>query len=61
MRTHLIDREIEFFKVRFDCLLSKDHHYDTRQVSEILEASISSSTKLAITVLPFMIVVRFKI
>ena len=61
MRTYLIDREIEFVKVRFDCLLSKDHHCDTRQVSEILEASVSSSIKLVITVLPFMIVVRFKV
>lgn len=61
MRTCLVDREMEFFNVRFDCLLSKDYHCDTRQVSEILEASISSSIKLVITALTFMIVVRVKI
>lgn len=61
MKMCLVDREIQFFKVRFDCLLTKDHHCDTRQVSEILEALISSSIKLVITFLTFMIVVRVKI
>lgn len=50
-----------FFEVKFECLLSTYQQRDPRQVSEILQASISSSIKMVITVLPFMIVVRLEI